>query len=105
MRSLRDFDDRITAYYCGFKGVDDYYDQASAAHVVEQIVVPALILHAANDPFVRITSETRRKIALNPNIVFREEASGGHCAFVGVRNGNDDGYWAETQIVNFLRGF
>lgn len=105
MRSLRDFDDRITAYYCGFNGVDDYYDRASAAHVVGQIAVPALIVHAANDPFVRITSETRRKIAANPNITFREATSGGHCAFVGEQNGVDDGFWAESQIVNFLRGF
>jgi predicted alpha/beta-fold hydrolase len=105
MRSLRDFDDRITAYYCGFNGVDDYYDRASAAHVVGQIAVPALIVHAADDPFIRITPETRRKIAANPNIRFRETAHGGHCAFLGVRDGVDDGYWAESQIVEFLRKF
>jgi uncharacterized protein len=105
MRSLRDFDHRITAYYCGFAGVDDYYDRASAAHVVGQIAVPTLIVHAADDPFIRITPETRRKIAANPNITFRETAHGGHCAFVGARKGGDDGYWAEIQIVNFLRGF
>jgi len=105
MHSLRDFDDRITAYYCGFSGVDDYYDRASAAHVVGQIAVPALIVHAADDPFIRITAETRRKIAANPNITFRETAHGGHCAFVGARNGVDDGYWAERQIVEFLRKF
>ena len=105
MRSLREFDDRITAYYCGFRGVDDYYDRASAAHVVGQIAVPTLLLHAADDPFIRITPATRGKIAANPNITFRETADGGHCAFVGVRNGTDDGYWAESQIVNFLRDF
>ena len=105
IRSLREFDDRVTAYYCGFTGVDDYYDRASAAHVVGQIAVPALIVHAADDPFIRITPETRRKIAANANITFRETADGGHCAFVGARNGADDGYWAESQIVNFLRGF
>lgn len=105
MRSLRDFDDRITAYYCGFAGVDDYYDRASAAHVVGQIAVPALIVHAADDPFIRITPETRRKIAANPNITFRETAQGGHCAFMGLRNGVDDGYWAESRIVAFLRQF
>src|SRR5208283_4049079 len=66
IRSLRDFDDKVTAYYCGFTGVDDYYDRASAAHVVGQIAVPALVLHAANDPFIRITPETRRKILANP---------------------------------------
>ena len=121
IRSLREFDDRVTAYYCGFTGVDDYYDRASAAHVVERIAVPALVLHAANDPFVHITAETRRKLASNPNITFVETADGGHCAFVGQPGRNsskrlagvgncgdgryDDGYWAEHEIVNFLRRF
>ena len=117
IRSLREFDDKITAYYCGFKGVDDYYDRASAAHVIGDISVPALILHAANDPFIRITEETRRKILSNPNITFIEPRDGGHCAFVGVPtespaaaangrgSGRDDGYWAEHEIVEFLRGF
>jgi predicted alpha/beta-fold hydrolase len=105
LRSLREFDDRITAYYCGFAGADDYYDRASAAHVVGHIAVPTLIVHAADDPFIRITEETRRKIAANPNLTFREVACGGHCAFVGMQSAVDDGYWAESQIVNFLRRF
>jgi predicted alpha/beta-fold hydrolase len=122
IRSLREFDDKVTAFYCGFTGVDDYYDRASAAHVVERIAVPALVLHAANDPFIRITAETRRKISSNPNITFVETADGGHCAFLGqpgrspdgVGNAGDlryadlrydDGYWAEHEIVNFLRRF
>ncbi len=117
IRSLREFDDKVTAYYCGFTGVDDYYDRASAAHVVEQIAAPTLILYAANDPFIRITAETRRKISSNPNIIFVETADGGHCAFLGppARSpagvGNrgdgryDDGYWAEHEVVNFLRRF
>lgn len=112
IRSLREFDDKITAYYCGFTGVDDYYDRASAAHVVGQIAVPTLVLHSANDPFIRITPETRRKILANPNITLVEPEDGGHCAFIGARNGaggddgaEDDGYWAENVIVNFLRRF
>ncbi len=105
MRSLRDFDHQITAYYCGFSGADDYYARASASNVVEKIAVPALIVHAANDPFIRILPETRRKIAANPNIAFVEVEDGGHCAFLGARNGQDDGFWAESQIVNFLRRF
>ena len=116
LRSLREFDDKVTAYYCGFTGVDDYYDRASAAHVVERIAVPALVLYAANDPFIRITAETRRKISSNPKITFVETEDGGHCAFLGSparspagadsRDGRgDDGYWAEREIVNFLRRF
>jgi uncharacterized protein len=105
VRSLRDFDHQITAHYCGFKGADDYYNRAAASNVVEHIAVPALILHAANDPFIRITPETRQKILANPNVTFLETEDGGHCSFVGRRNGADDGYWAESQIVNFLRKF
>ena len=105
MRSLRDFDHQVTAYYCGFSGADDYYARASASNVVEEIAVPALIVHAANDPFIRILPETLRKIVSNPNITFVEVEDGGHCAFVGTRNGADDGFWAESQIVNFLGRF
>lgn len=105
MRSLRDFDDKVTAYYSGFTGADDYYARSAAANVVGTIAAPALILHAANDPFIRITAETRQKIASNPNITFVETEDGGHCAFLGARNGSDDGYWAENQMVNFLSRF
>jgi len=105
LRSLRDFDDKVTAYYCGFAGADDYYARATAASVVERIAVPGFIVHAANDPFVRITTETRRKIGANPNLTFLEAADGGHCAFLGARNGVDDGRWVENQIVKFLRRF
>ncbi len=104
MRSLRDFDHQITAYYCGFSSADDYYARSSASNVVDKITVPAMILHAANDPFIRILPETRRKIGANPNITFVEAEDGGHCAFVGSRKGEGDGFWAESQIVNFLRG-
>ena len=110
IRSLREFDDKITAYYCGFAGAVDYYDRASAAHVVGRIAVPTLVLHALNDPFIRITPATREKFLANPNITLVETEDGGHCAFIGRRNGragesglDDDGYWAENEIVKFLR--
>jgi len=101
--SLRDFDDKITAHYCGFAGASDYYERSSAANVVDRIAVPTLILHAANDPFIRILPETRQKIMSNPNITFIETEDGGHCSFLAEPDG-DDGRWAERQVVEFLRG-
>ena len=104
--SLRLFDDRVTAYYCGFAGADDYYARAAAASVVDRINVPALIIHAANDPFIRMQPETMRRIAANPNITYVETKDGGHCAFLGERNGTgDDGRWAEREVVEFVRSF
>jgi len=102
--SLRGFDDKVTAYYSGFAGAGDYYARAAAANVVDRIAVPALILHAANDPFIRITPQTRKKILSNPNITFHETEDGGHCSFLAEANG-DDGHWAETHVLEFLRQF
>lgn len=104
LTSLRDFDDKITAYYCGFEGASDYYQRSAAANVVDRIAAPALILHAANDPFIRILPETRQKILSNSSITFVESEDGGHCSFLAQPDG-DDGRWAERQVVEFLRGF
>ena len=116
--TLRQFDDRITAYYCGFTGADDYYGRAAAANVIDRIAVPALIIHSANDPFIRLTPETQRRMAANPNITYVETGDGGHCAFLGERslgqpnlaersrdrNGDSayDGRWAEREVVEFI---
>lgn len=102
--SLRDFDDKITAYYSGFAGAADYYARAAAANVVDRIAVPTLILQAANDPCIRILPETRQKILSNPKITFIETEDGGHCSFLADPDG-DDGRWAERQIVRFLQPF
>jgi len=102
--SLRLFDDRVTAYYCGFTGADDYYQRAAAANVVDRIAVPALIIHAANDPFIRMRTETLERIGSNPNITYVETGDGGHCAFVGEPDGDGyDGRWAEREVVEFVR--
>jgi predicted alpha/beta-fold hydrolase len=102
--SLRMFDDRITAYYCGFAGADDYYARAAAANVVDRIALPALIIHAANDPFIRMLPATRERIASNPHITYIETEDGGHCAFMGEPEGDGyDGHWAEREVVEFVR--
>jgi predicted alpha/beta-fold hydrolase len=107
IRSLRTFDDRVTAFYCGFTGADDYYTRAAAASLVDRIVRPTLVIHAANDPFVRILPETRQKLLANRNITYIETEDGGHCAFVGERDGSSiyDGRWAEREVVEFAKQF
>jgi uncharacterized protein len=101
VRSLREFDDKIVARYCGFRDADDYYYRASAARVVDRIAVPTLILHSLDDPFVRLTAETRAKILANPRIRLVETAHGGHCAYLGAARG-DDIHWAESTVVRYL---
>lgn len=104
IRSIRDFDERINAFYSGFAGADDYYFRAASARVLDRIAVPTLILHAADDPFIRLLPESRQEIATNPWITFLESAYGGHCAFLAAPDPsmNYDGYWAEHTLLRFL---
>ena len=101
-RTIREWDDVVTAHYCGFSGADDYYHRAAAARVIDKIAVPALILHALDDPFIRLLPETRAKIKGNPNITLIETEHGGHCAFLAQPNGYD-GRWAERLVIHFFR--
>jgi len=101
-RSIREFDDLITAPYCGFAGAQDYYTRAAAARVLDRIAVPALVIHAKDDPFIRILPETRAKMLGNPKVTLLETEHGGHCAFLAQPNGHD-GRWAELQIIAFFR--
>jgi uncharacterized protein len=101
-RSIREFDDVITAPYCGFSSADDYYTRAAAARVLDSISLPTLVIHAADDPFIRVLPQTRDKMLANPNIKLLETSYGGHCAFLAQPNGYD-GRWAELQTVQFLR--
>jgi predicted alpha/beta-fold hydrolase len=102
VRTLRQFDDRITARYSGFTGADDYYARSSSARVASNVAVPTLILHALDDPFVRMLPATREKLLDNPHVDLRETTNGGHCAFLEPRTLNDDGYWAEKMLLRFV---
>jgi predicted alpha/beta-fold hydrolase len=107
VKTLREFDDRITAHYCDFTGADDYYARAAAANVVDRIARPTLVIHAANDPFIRILPETRQKLLSNRHVTYVETEDGGHCAFFGERDTDPayDGRWAEREVVEFAKQF
>jgi len=105
LHSIREFDEYITAYYAGFRNADDYYYCSSAARVVDRIPIPTLVLHALDDPFIRLLPQTCTKLRNNPNVSLIETPHGGHCAFLGDADpaANDDGYWAEQTALRFLR--
>ncbi|MGB7546590.1 MAG: alpha/beta fold hydrolase [Terracidiphilus sp.] len=101
VRSLREFDDKIVARYCGFRDADDYYYRAAGARVVDRIAVPTLILRALDDPFIRVTPETHAALVANPHIALVETAHGGHCAYLSSDPGNEI-HWAEATVMRFL---
>lgn len=100
VRTLRQFDDAITAPYGGYRDADDYYRRASAVRVAGQIAVPALIVTAQDDPFVPEASFHVPAIEGNPKIRFVAPRFGGHCGFVSRFSGAER-YWAEARVMEF----
>jgi hypothetical protein len=101
VRSIREFDQKIIAPYCGFQDADDYYFRAASARVIDRVAVPALVLLAQDDPFIRFFPDTRARILANSFIDFVEPHHGGHCAFLSRRSA-EGVHWAEGTVVRYL---
>lgn len=99
VRSVREFDDVITAKFCGFRDANDYYAQSSAKRVLVQIRRPTLILAAQDDPFVPHGSFDISAIRENPCIQLTTVPHGGHCAFIAADRA--ERFWVEARIVEF----
>jgi predicted alpha/beta-fold hydrolase len=100
IRSVRAFDELITARFCGFAGADDYYARSSANRLVTQIRRPTLILTAQDDPFVPFSSFDHPALGDNSCITLLAPKQGGHCAFISNEPG-DRRFWAESRVVEF----
>lgn len=98
--TVRDFDDVITARYCGFADASDYYARSSAARVISDIRVPTLIITSKDDPFVPFEPFQNPSIRAHPHITLIAAEHGGHCAFIS-REGGDERFWAEARIVEY----
>jgi uncharacterized protein len=100
VRSVRQFDDKITAPQFGFRDAQDYYDAVGAKKVVAQVRVPMLMITAQDDPFVPFDLFRRANPGQNPAIKFVTPEHGGHCGFISNRSGVER-FWAEQRIVEF----
>jgi predicted alpha/beta-fold hydrolase len=102
VRTLREFDDVITATYCGFTDASDYYARSSALRIAGEICVPTLVVTAQDDPFVPFASFSDPALAQNPHIRLIAPEHGGHCAFIS-RYGGDNRFWAEARVMEFFK--
>jgi predicted alpha/beta-fold hydrolase len=100
VRTVRQFDDVITAPQFGYRDAQDYYDHVGAKRVAAQIRVPLLMITAQDDPFVPYAAFLAAKIDQNPAIRFVATTHGGHCGFISKHTGAER-FWAEQRIVEF----
>jgi uncharacterized protein len=101
LSSMRMFDEHVVARFGNFDDADDYYYSVASSRFAAQLNIPTLIIHALDDPFIRMLPETRQSLIDNPHVNYIETRHGGHCAFLAPAD-QYDGYWAEKTLLDFL---
>jgi predicted alpha/beta-fold hydrolase len=99
-RDLYQFDNVVTAPLHGYRDTDDYWDRASAKHILHDITVPTLVLNARNDPFLPGIHLPR---SASSAVRLEYPAHGGHVGFAAGRlPGRID--WLPQRLLHFLDG-
>ena len=100
-KTIRAFDDLVTAPINGFAGASEYYARCSSARFLDGIAVPTLLLHAVDDPFLPRDAIPRDALEANPALTPLLHSGGGHVGFL-------DGvpwaprFWGEETCAAFL---
>jgi predicted alpha/beta-fold hydrolase len=100
-RTLREFDDAVTAPLHGFRDTDDYWTRASAKPLLTRVEVPTVLVNARNDPFMPEEALPRsEEVSAAVRCEFPSE--GGHAGFVsGPFPGNLG--WLPRRLVGIFR--
>lgn len=100
-RSIRAFDDHVTAPLNGFADASEYYEACSSARFLGGIRVPTLLLHARNDPFLPPEAIPESSGRANASLTWSLEERGGHVGFVEGPPWAPR-FWADAAGADFL---
>lgn len=99
-RTLREFDNIVTAPLHGYRDTDDYWTRASSKPLLRHIAAPTLMINARNDPFLPAAALPAAG-ELSAKVTADFPATGGHVGFVtGVFPGRLD--WLPQRMLNFF---
>ncbi len=99
LRSVMEIDDRITAPSFGFGNATNYYRTQSASRYLEGIRVPALLIHAKDDPIAPFDSHQFQAAGSNPRIEQCITEYGGHLGFLGRKPHR---FWLDEAIMEWI---
>lgn len=101
-RSVREFDDALTAPLHGFDNAEEYYRKSSAGQFLPAVRIPALLIHALDDPIALGQTIPHAEISENPLLHTDFPPSGGHVGFVAGPGPWAPHFWAEARGAAFL---
>ncbi|MFY0625388.1 MAG: alpha/beta fold hydrolase [Reichenbachiella sp.] len=100
LKSIYDFDDKVTAPLHGFECADDYYEKCSSINFIRKIKIPVLVVNALNDPFLSKSCFDATNFNSSENVYFEMPKFGGHVGFSTYGNGSF--YWSEDRALEFI---
>jgi predicted alpha/beta-fold hydrolase len=103
LRTLREFDQHVTAPLHGFPSTEDYYVTASSLRYLARITVPTLCISSTDDPFFPAEAVERAREASSSEVTFAVPTWGGHTGFVAGRWPWRPIYWAEERSLAWLQ--
>jgi len=100
-RTIREWDDAITAPYGGYASADEYYARSSAGPRLERLSTPALVLAAADDPMIPAEAVARWPLPPGGHVSRELLPTGGHVGFTGATTA-PAGFWAAERVMHYL---
>lgn len=104
LKDFWSFDDKVTAPLHGFKSAVDYYKKSSSRQYLHSIVIPTLILHAKDDPFMD-TTVIPHDHELSPQVTLELSEQGGHVGFIGGVIPGFGKSWLLQRIPSFVKQY
>jgi predicted alpha/beta-fold hydrolase len=101
INSFWQYDDIVVAKLHGYRDVHDYYQRSSSRQFLKSIVVPTLVIQAADDPFMTL-EVLPEEHELSPSVHLEIAQGGGHVGFVAGAYPFRPRYWLEQRIPEFL---
>jgi len=99
VRTIYDFDEYYTAKLFGFGSADDYYRSQSSNQFLEKIRVPALVVHAQDDPLIPVSMYRHPAFGENPYLHLVTVEHGGHLGFISR---HPPRFWLDGLLLEWL---
>lgn len=100
-RSVWEYDEFFIGPRHGFAGAQDYYEKNKPLRFMPGIRVPTLLIAAADDPWIPISTYRGFDWTSNPTLTSLPSSGGGHVGFYAA---NERVVWSDRAIEMFLTG-
>jgi uncharacterized protein len=99
VRSIYDFDDRVTAPAFGFGSAANYYATQSSNQFLDRIRVCALVVQAKDDPLVPFEIFQHPALSRNPAVHLLAVEHGGHLGFLSKTKPR---FWLDQVLLDWM---